>query len=126
MTRRRITTGRRGEEEAVRRLEGMGYKVLERNYRCPLGEMDIVAQDGGCLVFIEVRSRTGKAFGDPLASVTAVKRQKLSRIAVHYLQARGLDGRPARFDVVAVHMGEEGTVVEVVKDAFDLWDGWGH
>lgn len=125
MTRKRIHTGRQGEEEAVRLLGSMGYKILERNYRCPLGEMDIVAKDGPTLVFVEVRSRTGDAYGDPLESITARKQRRLSLIAFHYLQTRGLFGQPARFDVVAVRAGGRGEVLEVVKDAFDLWSGWG-
>lgn len=120
MTKTRLDTGRKGEEIACRHLRDQGYVILERNYRCPSGEMDIIARQGGALVFVEVRSRRSDHFGEPLDSVGPLKQRKLSRIALSYIQKHRLEGRPARFDVLGVKMRPDGHTIELVRDAFDL------
>lgn len=102
--------GNRGEEEAGKFLCGMGWQVLEKNYRCRIGELDIVAKDTtGALVFVEVRSRSGVSHGLPEESVDYRKQNKLRMLAQQYLLARPkLANSSCRFDVVAVYFDEDG------------------
>lgn len=102
--------GSRGEEEAAKFLSGMGWQVLERNYRCRIGELDIIAKaPGGVLVFVEVRSRSGVSHGLPEESVDYRKQNKLRMLAQQYLLARPkLANGSCRFDVVAVYFEEDG------------------
>lgn len=109
-----------GEEIAAEHLVGAGYKILERNFRCPLGEIDIVARDRETLVFVEVRSRRTDNYGSPLESVGFSKQKKLSLVAAYYLNRHGLQEMKARFDVVAVKIRPSQSEVEHVRDAFDL------
>jgi putative endonuclease len=110
--------GQRGEELAAAQLEKRGYVVRERNWRCPAGEIDIVAQDGDCLVFVEVRTRRGREYGTPEESVTPAKQAKLVELAQTYLQEFDWDG-DWRIDVVAVEMTSGGKLlrVELIKNA---------
>lgn len=120
MTRERITLGRKGEEEAVRHLRNKGIRVVERNYRCRLGELDIIARDGPCLVFVEVRTVAGGAFGTAQESVGPGKRRKIRQVAAFYLQSANAGSPPVRFDVVAVTVGPGGAIREVehISNAF--------
>jgi putative endonuclease len=120
MTQARLKTGRQGEELAAHYLRKKGYVILERNFKCPFGEMDIVARHGDVLIFIEVRSRRSEGFGEPLESIRLIKQKKLSRIALCYIQKYHLQGRKARFDVLGVKIRPEGHEIEMVQDAFDL------
>jgi putative endonuclease len=114
----RQARGRRGEALAAARLEQEGYRILDRNPRGGGGEVDLVADDRGTVVFVEVRSRASIRFGGAAASVTREKQARVSRAALAYLAARGWLERPARFDVVAVE-GEAGAErLEVIRDAF--------
>lgn len=117
---RRIRTGRQGEDLAAGYLERAGYRIIERNYRCLFGEIDLVARDGGTIVFIEVKSRRSDRFGPPQASVGPKKQKKMSQIALHYLEQNQLHACKARFDVVAVSLLPAGHRVELIRDAFDL------
>lgn len=105
---------------AARRLEELGYRILERNFRCPAGEVDLVALEGGVLVFVEVRTRSSVACGTPAESVTPLKRRKMRQVALWYLASQhGSSRTPVRFDVVAVHMyGAESPRVDVIRSAF--------
>jgi len=96
-------------------LECQGLKILERNYRCRFGEIDLVARSGAQLVFVEVRARKSEAFGGAAGSITAAKRRRLVAAARHFLAARKVD-RACRFDVVLVHGSEQR--VEWITDAF--------
>jgi putative endonuclease len=98
--------GSRSERAAGRYLRGQGFRIVERNYTCPLGEIDLVAVEGGCIVFVEVRS-TGTDDPDrPAASVDETKQRRLTQLALHYLQKHGLLGQPARLDVLAISWPE--------------------
>lgn len=116
----RIQTGKRGEDIAVDYLTRAGYRVIDRNYRCPFGEIDIVAKDKDTVVFVEVRSRKSEEFGDPQLSVGLDKQRRLSRIALNYIEEKGLHHCNARFDVVAVKMLPGNEEVELIQNAFDL------
>lgn len=114
--------GRRGEDLACRHLEAQGLQLLERNYRCRAGEIDLVMLDRGTLVLVEVRSRSTSDHGGAAASVGFRKQQRFIRAARHLLLTRAeLRRLPARFDVVAIDpgaAGNEGPVVTWIRDAF--------
>jgi putative endonuclease len=94
--------GSRSERAAARYLRRQGCRILARNYVCPLGELDLVALDGDCIVFVEVRSTERGDATRPAASVDAAKQRRLTDLALYFLQRHRLLGRSARFDVVAV------------------------
>ena len=114
--------GRRGEDLACRHLEAQGLQLLERNYRCRAGEIDLVMLDGGTLVLVEVRSRSTSDHGSAAATVGTRKQQRFIRAARHLmLTRRDLRSLPARFDVVAIDPDPSGTpepVVTWIRDAF--------
>jgi putative endonuclease len=105
--------GRRGEEIAAAYLGGQGYQVLARNWRCPVGELDIVAREGETLAFVEVRTRRGDRYGTPEESITPAKQTKLVELAQTYLQEHGLADEKWRIDVVAVEMDRRGRVTRL-------------
>lgn len=94
--------GRRGEDLAAAALAADGYRVLDRNWRCSQGEIDIVAVDGGETVFIEVKTRSSVAFGHPLEAITAQKLARLRRLAAAWCAAHPGDHRRIRIDAVAI------------------------
>jgi len=116
----RIQTGKQGEDLAVAYLKKEGYVVIERNYRCLFGEVDIVAKDGDTIVFVEVKSRRSDRFGEPQMAVGLEKQKRISRISLKYLEDRHLYPCNARFDVVAVKIMPEGGKVELIRNAFEL------
>lgn len=107
--------GEAAESLAADFLQRRGLMVLERNYRCRFGEIDLVARSGELLVFVEVRARTSEAFGGAAGSITATKRRRLVAAARHYLATHRAD-RACRFDVVLVRGAEQ--QVEWLTDAF--------
>ncbi|MBN2438674.1 MAG: YraN family protein [Deltaproteobacteria bacterium] len=116
----RMRTGKKGEELAAVFLAESGYRIVERNYRCIFGEIDIVAEEEETLVFVEVKSRRSGAYGEPQLAVGVEKQKKISRIAMHYLQEKRLHHRPARFDVVAVKLLSSGHKIELIRNAFEF------
>jgi putative endonuclease len=121
---RRQRTGRSGERLARAFLLAKGWRIIEANWRCRAGEIDLIAEDGGMLVFVEVRTRTGfgTARGTPLESVDERKRRQVRRLAAVYLSLHGAHGRDVRFDVVAVRMrgtaADEAAEIEHIANAF--------
>lgn len=119
----RYDLGGRGEEAAARYLETRGCRVLERNFRCPLGEIDLIVQDGPRTVFVEVKTRTSRRFGRPEASVHPAKQRRLRRLAEWYLKARKCGQVPIRFDVIAVEMtGGAGPTIRHLSNALTRAD----
>jgi len=114
----RQTLGELGETLACEELRRRGYAILERRYRTRFGEIDIVARHGDVLVFVEVKARTGDAFGSGAEGVTGWKQRQVAQMAADFLVRRRLHERPCRFDVVSVAIGEAGARVEVIADAF--------
>ncbi len=114
MTGDRLATGRRGEQLAAAHLRAKGYRIVERNYRCKLGEIDIVAMDGDTLVFVEVRRRNTARYGTALEAVSPAKQRQVARVAEVYLTRRTPSA--VRFDVVGI-IGDE---IVHVEDAFRL------
>ena len=129
MTLKKKELGAKGENIAVSYLKSRGYRILERNYRIRLGEIDIIAEQGGHLVFIEVKTRSDNLFGSPFESVTVPKQRQLSKVALQYICKMGCYNRPARFDVVAVQLNKanstklQDTRIELMQNAFDLCYG---
>ncbi len=115
----RKALGELGERWAREYLQRNGYHIRETNFRCREGEIDIVAEHEGFLVFIEVRTKTGSRFGTPEESVTAAKQERLAAVAMSYLQTH--DGLPSewRIDVVAIEVSLKGRVVrtELIRNA---------
>ena len=116
-----ISVGQQGEALACQYLSRQGYRVIARNYRTKLGEIDIIAEEQGTLVFVEVKTRRGHQCGHPFEAVTPTKCRQISKVALEYLAETGREGQPARFDVVAISFsGEAAPVIELAKNAFDL------
>jgi len=115
MTRQAMTGGKLAEALAADYLQARGLRLLERNYSCRLGEIDLILTDGPVLVFAEVRLRRNPAFGGAAASVTAAKRQRILRAARHYLSGRA--ERPCRFDVLLLD-ALDADRIDWIKDAF--------
>ncbi|MBI5969953.1 MAG: YraN family protein, partial [Deltaproteobacteria bacterium] len=97
----RIFFGKRGEDEAAKYLERRGYKMLAANYRCRLGEIDIIATDGDTLVFIEVKTRGGDGFGEGVESVDARKQRRIIAVSEFYMSENNISDRAVRYDVVS-------------------------
>lgn len=113
-------TGESGESIAVKFLKKNGYEIIEQNYRCKLGEIDIVARDGRVLAFIEVKARRTGDFGGPKWAVTPRKQRKISMVALKYLKETEQMEKRARFDVVAIRLLPGDPDVEIIKNAFEL------
>jgi putative endonuclease len=116
--RKRVPAGRRGEQVAARHLRRCGYLILARNYRAAGAEIDLVALDGGTLVFVEVKLRGGPGFGAPAEAVDLEKRERIRRAARAFAEWRGVPDLPARFDVVALSGAGRVGRLELIKDAF--------
>jgi putative endonuclease len=114
MPNRRAALGRAGEERAAVWYRAHGYAVLERNWRCELGEVDLICAQGRTLVVCEVKSRTRTQHGHPLEAVTPAKRRRLRRLAAAYLRSKPGPWAEIRFDVVTLL----GAALDVVEDAF--------
>jgi putative endonuclease len=120
LTRERLELGKLGEDLALKTVKRMGYRCIARNYRCPLGEMDLIARDGDTLVFVEIKTRRGKSLEQAKEAVDWRKKRQLSKVALAYMKENHCADVKSRFDVVAVNLGSRGKEVEVVKNAFDL------
>ncbi len=107
----RTALGRYGEDVAARHLVESGMTVLERNWRCDLGEIDIVARDGSTLVICEVKTRTSNHHGGPFEAVTGRKAARLRRLAMHWLEVHAVEPPSVRIDVVSVVVPPRGAPV---------------
>jgi putative endonuclease len=115
----RPTLGRRGEEAALDLYRRTGYRTVVRNWRCPLGEIDLIVIRGGVLVVCEVKARSGAAFGGGYEAVTWSKRRKLRQLASAFLASGTAPAhQDVRFDVASVWLGPRGPDVELFVDAF--------
>jgi len=116
----RSLLGAEGERAAAEFLEARGYRIVERNYRTRRGEIDLIAQEGRTLVFVEVKARLNDRFGGPGAAITPAKQARLARLAQHYLLKRRLGDRPCRFDVVLIWGDDPKTRrIELLPGAFE-------
>jgi putative endonuclease len=119
VTTARIALGKIGEDLACHELERRGYAIIARRYRRRRGELDIVARDGPTLVFVEVKAREGREFGEAAEAVTWAKRRRMQRVALEYVARHRLGACPCRFDVVSIHLEAGRPVVEIYQNAFD-------
>jgi putative endonuclease len=122
MSGRRVNLGRRGEELAADELTQRGYNVVDRNWYCRIGEVDVVARQGDSWTFFEVRTRRGRAFGTPEESVTPGKMERMAQVAQMYLSSHDVNVHEIdwRIGVVAVEMDEAGYLLRI--DVYDsLW-----
>ena len=113
-------TGRPGEDLACRHLAGLGFAILQRNYRCRSGEVDVIAREGETTVFVEVKERRDASHGQPHESVTFGKRRRLVRAARLYAASHGLEDLPLRFDVVSIDWQEGAARIRHDRGAFDV------
>ena len=118
--RTRRATGELGEELGGAYLKERGYKVLARNVRSPFGEIDLVARDGETLVFVEIKTRAGHAFGFPEEAVTQQKKERLIRLASWYLARHLEPKRAVRFDVLAIELSSGAPDIRLIQNAFEL------
>ncbi|MDY8093869.1 YraN family protein [Paenibacillus polymyxa] len=107
----RKAKGAMGEEAAALFLENLGYRIIERNWRCRSGEIDLITKQEHTFVFIEVRSRSSSKYGTPAESVTARKIAQVRQTAAVYLHMNGIGDAPIRFDMISVQLTDEKAVV---------------
>jgi putative endonuclease len=113
--------GEMGESIAATFLKGAGFSIVERNFRCVCGELDIVARDGRTIVFVEVKCRNNQNYGPPQLAVTPFKQRQISKAALVWLSKRRLYDAEARFDVVAIVLHESDLPeIEHIRNAFEL------
>jgi len=125
MTFARIKSGKKGEDEAVSCLRGHGYKIIERNYRTKLGEIDIIADYEGCICFVEVRAKNNTAFGFPEETILKKKQLSISKAALTYIKKFKLENKSCRFDVVSIKgVDSPYPEIKLIKNAFDLDSRW--
>ena len=122
MTYARQRLGMEGETLATELLEKLGYTIIQRRYRTRFGEIDIVSEDGGTVVFVEVKTKTDCSFSDPVESVTKQKQRRLVSMAEQYASYHRLDNTPCRFDVITVDTSVAPVRITHYKDAFR--PGW--
>ena len=123
MSRQRVALGKTGEDLACRELERRGYAIVARRYRQRGGELDIIARDGPTLVFVEVKAREGRAFGDAAEAITPRKQRRIAQLAMDYVARQHLPACPCRFDVVSIHFEAGKPVIEIFQGAFDAAGG---
>lgn len=111
-------TGLAGQQAAEKYLKEKGYEILARNYRKPTGEIDLIAQDCGCLVFIEVKTRKGLGYGYPREAVNHTKQKRIARTALAYLTQHSLTESNIRFDVMEVLLQQGQIFVSHIENAF--------
>ncbi len=111
----RIELGASGEAKSIEYLKKAGYRFICRNYRCPLGEIDIIAKNGNDLCFIEVKTRSNKNYGLPQDAVDKNKRNRIMKVALFYLKEKKLSGCNCRFDVISIADG-----IRLIKNAFPM------
>jgi putative endonuclease len=122
MTHARQRLGTAGESIACAELEHLGYRIIERNYRTRFGEIDIVADDAGTVVFVEVKTKTDGSYGDPVEAVTPQKQRQIVSMGQFYATYCCPPNTPCRFDVVAIDCSVQPPAIAVYKDAFR--PGW--
>ncbi len=120
MYRQHLVTGKSGEELAVALLKENGYKIIARNYKTKLGEIDIVAQDKDTLCFVEVKTRHSDRYGFPQEAVSGPKQRQISKVALAYLKENSLLDKRARFDVVSIIYSQDNPKLDLIKNAFEL------
>jgi putative endonuclease len=120
MTKEHIYLGKSGEDAAVSLLKENGYKILVRNYKTKLGEIDIIARDRDTFCFVEVKTRHSDRFGLGQESILRSKQRQISKVALMFLKEKNLLDKKARFDVVSVMYSKDTPKLDLIKNAFEL------
>ena len=114
--------GEAGEKAAASLLRKEGFRIIERNFRTPLGEIDVIAEEDDVLCFIEVKTRRSGAYGGPAEAVTPRKQRQIAKVAALYISRNCPEGRTCRFDVVTVTERNDLPVADLIRDAFRAED----
>jgi len=120
LTRERLNLGKWGEQLALKKIKSLGYKCVASNYRCSLGEIDLIARDGDTLVFIETKTRRGRSLGYAKEAINKKKRRQLSKVALFYMKENNCCDIKSRFDFVAINLNENKKEIEFIMNAFEL------
>ena len=121
MTDKRLQFGREGESAALTFLKKKGYRILEKNFRTKVGEIDIIAEQDGVIVFIEVKARASHEFGHPITAITPAKQKKIIQTAKSFLARKRISDKPMRFDVVALTSdASDSWQIELLENAFQV------
>ena len=120
MTKERLELGKLGEKLALKRIKKLGYKLIESNYRCPLGEIDIIAKDDECLVFLEIKTRKGRSTGYAKEAIDQRKIRQISKVALFYMKTNNCLESKSRFDVIAININGQKKELEIIPNAFEL------
>ena len=118
MSTNKINLGKKGEKLALAYLKSKKFKIIEKNLRNRFGEIDIIANDNGTLVFIEVKTRTSEAFGLPIQGINQKKQERLKQLAMGYLAAKGLIEKEVRFDVLGILQTNKQIKIDYIPNAF--------
>lgn len=120
MSKENLNFGKIGEDKAALLLTNNGYKILARNYRTKLGEIDIIAKDKDTICFIEVKARKDCRFGFPQEAISTAKQRHLAKVALMFLKQKNLLHKNARFDVVSIIYSQDAPKLDLIKNAFEL------
>ena len=120
MSKQNLYLGKSGEELAVGFLRDNGYRIIARNYKTKLGEIDIIARQKDTVCFIEVKTRHSDRFGFPQEAILKTKQRQISKVALEFLKSNNLLDKSARFDVVSVIFAEDNPKLDLIKNAFEL------
>ena len=120
MSKERITLGNKGEKLAADLLQDSGYRILYRNYKTKLGEIDIIAKDKDTICFIEVKTRSSDRFGCGSEAVLKTKQRQIAKVALNFLKDKRFLDKKARFDVVSLDCSSLEPRLDLIKDAFEL------
>lgn len=113
----RHETGKIGEDVALEYLQKKGYIIIERNFDCMQGEIDIIAKDNNEIVFVEVKTRTNEMYGEPKEAVNKTKKKHIYRSAEYYIYLRHLENQPVRIDVIEIYKKKEKYILNHIKQA---------
>ena len=120
MSRQNLYLGKFGEESAIDLLKTNGYRILARNYKTKLGEIDIIARDKDTVCFIEVKTRHSDRFGLPQEAISRSKQRHIAKVALMFLKENNLLDKRARFDVISIMHSEDTSKLDLIKNAFEL------
>jgi len=120
VSRQNLYLGKFGEESAIDLLKTNGYRILARNYKTKLGEIDIIARDKDTVCFIEVKTRHSDRFGLPQEAISRSKQRHIAKVALMFLKENNLLSKRARFDVISIMHSEDTSKLDLIKNAFEL------
>jgi putative endonuclease len=120
VSKQNLYLGKFGEESAIDLLKTNGYRILARNYKTKLGEIDIIARDKDTVCFIEVKTRHSDRFGLPQEAISRSKQRHIAKVALVFLKENNLLDKRARFDVISIMHSEDTSKLDLIKNAFEL------